>query len=288
MRLNAALLAIRTSNPPPEPEIIFVMTTEIQEQQRPPALKEIISGDKMKKQFAAALPKHLSADRFCRVAITALSKNPKLEQCTQVSLFKCLLDLSAMGLEPDGRRAHLIPFKNECTLIVDYKGIVELVRRDESVVDVQCYTIRENDQVRVINGQIEHAYDPLNERGEVKAVYTRIDWASGHTSYGEPMTRQEADKIRQRSRSKDNGPWVTDFIEMWKKTAVHRDSKMWPLSSEIREAVERDFDQFQSIRNVTPPAKVTVNPFADQVPDEPQKQLPENAEGDDIEWEVEG
>lgn len=66
-------------------------------------LKALLTGDKMREQFAAALPKHLTAERFCRVAITALSRTPKLAECTQESFFRCLLDLSAYGIEPDGR-----------------------------------------------------------------------------------------------------------------------------------------------------------------------------------------
>lgn len=229
----------------------------------PGSLKAILASDKMQQQFAAALPKHLSPERFTRVAITALTRTPKLQECTQESFFKCLLDLSAMGLEPDGRRAHLIPYRDnkrnvtDCTLIVDYKGLVELVRRDPSVVDVQCYTIRETDQVSVRNGVVDHSYNPLADRGEVVAVYTRIDWKNGHTSYGEPMTKPEAEKIRSRSRAGNGGPWVSDFVEMWKKTAIRRDSKMWPLSPEIMESVVRDDDQFRGMRNVTP----AQNPF---------------------------
>lgn len=217
----------------------------------------MLTGDAMKKQFAMAMPKHLSADRFIRVAITALTRTPKLMECSQESFFKCLLDLSAMGLDPDGYRAHLIPFNNrklgtvDCQLIVDYKGLVDLVRRDEKVVDVQCYTIRENDSCVVKNGVLEHSYNPMESRGDVKATYTRIDWSSGHTSFGEPMSRDEAELVRKRSKSANSGPWVTDFVEMWKKTNVRRDSKMWPLSPETRESVEKDDDQYQ-IRNITP------------------------------------
>jgi len=34
------------------------------------------------------------------------------------------MNCSALGLEPDGRRAHLIPYGRDVQLIVDYKGIV--------------------------------------------------------------------------------------------------------------------------------------------------------------------
>ena len=46
---------------------------------------------KHKGQLEAALPKHLNADRIVRIALTEFSKNPKLQQCTQTSIFSSLI-----------------------------------------------------------------------------------------------------------------------------------------------------------------------------------------------------
>jgi len=56
------------------------------------------------------------------------------------------------------------------------------------------------------------------------------------------MSREEVDKVRSRSKAGNNGPWVTDFDEMGKKTAFRRHSKWLPLSTELREVIERDDD----------------------------------------------
>ncbi len=97
------------------------------------ALETLLNGPNFQQALAKSLPRHLNADRFVRIALTAFNKTPKLRECTQESLFSCLLDLSMLGLEPDGRRAHLIPYGKACTLIVDYKGIVDLVLRSGEV-----------------------------------------------------------------------------------------------------------------------------------------------------------
>lgn len=252
-------------------------------------MKSLINSEAMREQFAKALPRHLTVDRFTRIAITALSRTPKLASCTPASLMKCLLDLSAMGLEPDGRRAHLIPFENkkagtvECTLIVDFKGMVDLVRRDPNVIDVQAYTIREKDSIIIRNGIPDHSFNPIEERGKVKAVYTKIVWKSGQTTYGEPMPWSECESVRNRSKAwqgwlsyKRECPWNTDEVEMWKKTVIRRDSKMWPLSPDIRDAIEKDDEHgFAFARDVTPRRELTggENPFVKQV-------LPEVVETD--------
>jgi len=213
-------------------------------------IKSIINSPQMADQFARALPKHLPAERFARVAITALTRTPKLAECTQASLMKCLLDLSAMGLEPDGRRAHLIPYGTECTLIIDYKGLVELIRRSGDVISIRSETVCEKDLFEWKNGEITHEVNWREPRGEVQAVYAEAVMKSGERQTA-TMTRQEVDAIKVRSRAGNNGPWKTDWAEMAKKTAVRRLAKMLPLSSEIMSHVERDDDQFQT-RNVTP------------------------------------
>ena len=55
---------------------------------KPRTLKGLLSEDNIKQQFALALPKHLSADRFSRVAITALTRTPKLQDCTPESFMR--------------------------------------------------------------------------------------------------------------------------------------------------------------------------------------------------------
>jgi len=224
------------------------MSNAIQKQD----VKSIINSESMREQFARALPKHLTADRFARVAITALTRTPKLADCTPASLMKCLLDLSAMGLEPDGRRAHLIPYGTEATLIVDYKGLVELIRRSGDIVSIRAETVCEKDEFAWTNGEVTHAVNWREDRGQVQAVYAEAVMKSGEKQTA-VMTVKEVEAIRARSRSGNNGPWKTDWPEMAKKTVVRRLSKMLPLSSEIMQHVERDDDQF-GMRNVTPSA----------------------------------
>ena len=212
-------------------------------------LKQTINGEAMREQFARALPAHLSAERFCRIAITALSRTPKLLECTQESVMRCLLDLSALGLEPDGRRAHLIPYGRDCTLVVDYKGLVELAMRSGVIAKLHADVVCENDVFEYQMGEVtQHRIDWQNDRGEMYAA-----WAMAQTKTGERffavMSRSEVEAIRNRSRAGKSGPWVTDFAEMAKKTVFRRLAKWLPLSAEFRDLLDKDDEQF---RDVTP------------------------------------
>jgi len=223
----------------------------IQETKEPKGLKSLINSDTMREQFARALPKHLTADRFTRVCITALTRNPKLQECTPESFMRCLLDLSAMGLEPDGRRAHLIPYGKECTLVVDYKGTVELVMRSGIVSIIHADKVCENDAFEYDRGEIkQHKIDFKKPRGNAYAYYALVRFKDG-SEKAEVMNMEDIEAIRERSQGyksaiqyKKSHPWLTDFDEMAKKTVFKRCSKWLQLSPEIRDALEKGDDDY--------------------------------------------
>jgi recombination protein RecT len=210
-------------------------------------IKTLLGGEIFRKQVALCLPKNLAPDRFCRIAITALTRTPKLAECTQRSFFGCLLALSQYGLEPDGRRAHLIPYGKECTLIIDYKGLVELIYRNANVASVYASVVCTNDLFVWDRGQIkQHVIDFKEKRGEVYAVYAIIRMKDG-SELADCMTKEEVEAIRKRSKAGQSGPWVTDWAEMAKKTVVRRLSKYVPMPSEITQAFNGDDDRPSNI-----------------------------------------
>ena len=208
-------------------------------------IRSLLSNDKFKEQLALAMPNYLTPERFSRILLTSMHKTPKLFDCSITSLRRCAMDCASIGLEPDGRHAHLIPYGTECTLIIDYKGIIKLVKDDPDVVDVNCFTIRANDSAIWTNGEIVHTYDILRPRGEVVATYTAIVWKSGERTTGEPFTKEDAELARKKSKSGNNGPWKDWYTEMWKKSNVRRDSKMWNLCPKVRDALEKDDDRLE-------------------------------------------
>lgn len=235
-------------------------------------VRDHIESDKFKAEIAKALPKHLTPDRFIRVAVSALTRTPKLKDCEQASLFGAMLTLSQMGIEPDGRRAHLIPFENrkrgvmECQLIIDYKGLAEMAMRSGVVSYLHADVVCENDQFDENMGEIiTHKINRKAPRGEVYAAYAICKFKDG-TAKAEVMSVDEIDAIRKRSRAGQSGPWVTDWNEMAKKTVFRRLSKWLPLSPEFRDAVEGDDDAVETPINVKPAKVVTPIASDDEVP----------------------
>ncbi len=227
-----------------------VTETQGFEPKRQLTIRERLNTPEFAGEVARVLPKHCSSERMVRVALTALTRTPKLAECTQTSFFQCLMNLSQWGLEPDGRRAHLIPYGNVCTLIVDYKGIVELCFRSGTVKAIHADVVRQGDLFEYSCGFVtKHTpwfLRPENERpdkaGEVFAVYCVVQLKDGAAKH-DVMSRDDVEAIRKRSRSGSNGPWVSDWNEMAKKTVFRRCSKWLPWSAEITEAMERDDDR---------------------------------------------
>jgi recombination protein RecT len=209
-------------------------------------LRDKLNNPAQLQEIARALPKHMNADRMARVVMTQMTKTPKLSECEPASFFQCLMTLSQWGLEPDGRHAHLIPFENrkrgvvECQLIIDYKGFVQLAMRTGNIASIHCDAVCENDEFDYDCGEVlRHKIDFRKPRGEAYAFVCIIKMKDGGKKC-EVMTRDEVEAIRKRSRSASNGPWVTDFNEMAKKTVFRRASKWIELSSEIRDAFDHD------------------------------------------------
>lgn len=252
-------------------------------------IRNLLQSDNVREQIELALPKHMSADRMMRVALTAINKNPKLLECTQASILLSLMTCSQYGIEPDGRNAHLIPYNNskkvgdrweytmECQFQWDYKGLVAQIRKSPEVKDVYADYICENDTYKVTRGlhrDLIHEFDIAAERGPVIAFYSVCLFKDGTASF-EIMTSDEVEAIRRRSKSTDKktgvstGPWHTDYTEMGKKTVIKRHSKLLPLPTEIALALtaEKDFDDL-------PTAQVTEIKKA-SIPDRQQAALPE-------------
>jgi recombination protein RecT len=217
-------------------------------------IRDLIQSDRFKHAVTAALPSHLKPDRFVRVALTALTRTPKLAQCEQASFFQCLITLSQFGLEPDGRNAHLIPFNNrkrnvvECQLIIDYKGLVDLAMRSGKIAKIHADKICQNDVFSYDRGEIKkHEVNFKVPRGDAYAYYALAQMKDGSHKC-EVMTKDEIESIRKRSRADNDGPWVTDFDEMAKKSVFRRLSKWLQLSPEYRDALEADADALEEIR----------------------------------------
>jgi recombination protein RecT len=214
--------------------------------------------EQMKGEIARCLPKHLTTERMTRIAITELRKTPKLQECEPMSFIAAIMQASQLGLEPGVLGScYLIPFynnrtgKTECTFMPGYRGFLDLARRSGQIVSLVARSVYANDYFHYefgLDEQLIHR-PALDDRGELTLVYAVAKLKDGGHQF-DVMSRQEVEVIRSTSKSKDNGPWVTNYDEMAKKTILRRLFKWLPCSVEMQKAVSLDEQQETGIQNI--------------------------------------
>lgn len=197
--------------------------------------------ERMKPEMARALPRHMDPERIARIATTVMRRTPKLAQCTPASFLGALMTCAQLGLEPGPLgHAYLVPYGQEVTFIAGYRGLVELARRSGQVASVSARVVREGDDFSYefgLDPKLHHK--PAGSDGAITHAYAVVRLKDGGVDF-DVMTRSEVDAIRTRSRAAKDGPWVTDYAEMAKKTVLRRLLKTAPMSVEYQQAVAND------------------------------------------------
>lgn len=209
----------------------------------------------MQPQFAAALPKHVSPERFVRVVMTAVQMTPPLLEADRRTLFAAAMRASQMGLLPDGREGAIVTFKGQAEFMPMVAGVMKMVRNSGEISTWSVQAVYEHDAFDFCLGDDEHiTHKPaLSNRGKIIAVYSIVTMKDGEKSR-EVMSVEDVEAIRKRSRSGTSGPWVSDFAEMAKKTVVRRHSKRLPMSTDLDEALRADDELFMPPEQPPAPA----------------------------------
>lgn len=195
--------------------------------------------------------RHMTAERMIRIATTEIRKVPALGNCDTMSFVSAIVQCSQLGLEPGSALGHayLLPFgnKNEKSgkknvqLIIGYRGMIDLARRSGQIASLSARVVREGDEFNFEFGLDEKLIHRPgeNEDAPVTHVYAVARLKDGGTQF-EVMTRKQIELVRSQSKAGNNGPWVTHWEEMAKKTAIRRLFKYLPVSIEIQRAVSMD------------------------------------------------
>jgi hypothetical protein len=120
--------------------------------------------------------------------------------------------------------------QGQCVYMRDWKGDVELMIRSGHVRDVKPYAVHERDHFReyVRAGADCLDWEPAaGDRGPLVAVFALAKLRYGHTTH-EVMRVAEVDAIRARAPMPNSPGWRDHYVEMAKKTVIHRIGKRLP------------------------------------------------------------
>lgn len=220
------------------------------QQQKPQTIAGLMADPKIKQQMALALPKHMTADRLARIATTEIRRTPMLARCDKTSFLGAIMQCAQLGLEPGGAfgHAYLLPFNNrkkncvEVQFIVGYRGMIDLARRSGQIISLSARAVYENDEFSYEYGLDEKLHHKPYEKGDpgrLTHVYAVAKLKDGGVQF-EVMSIEQVNAIKAQSKSATNGPWVSHFEEMAKKTVIRRLFKYLPVSIELKTAVALD------------------------------------------------
>lgn len=205
-----------------------------------PALAKLIS---MKPYLEKILPNKMGADRMIMSAMSELKNNKDLNMCDPKSICGGILRIAQMGLEVGSTlgKVWLIPRDGEATLMLGYRGMLDLIRRSPDVFSIKSACVYENDLFEFEDGSTPHVKHvrKWTDRGELLGVFAIVIMKNGYFQF-EMMSVPEVDAIREKSPGRYSPAWSKYYPEMAKKTVIRRLFKTAPSSIEITMALELD------------------------------------------------
>lgn len=199
--------------------------------------------------------------RLIKRALLTFERNPggKLNKCTPASFIYAVLEAAELGLPIDGRLCYAVPYNTKfkddnnrdqweyrAKAQPSYLGLVAVAKRSKQILDCYGAVICQNDDFK--HGRsgptsvLEHTYD-VGARGDVVGAWAIVTLPDGTWRY-EIMDFAEIEAIRGRSKSKDDGPWVTDADQMRVKTVIRRILKLYCDDPAVTRAMDLDDDDF--------------------------------------------
>jgi len=236
--------------------------TAVAQQKKPATLQDYVQ--RMSGQIKLALPANLTPDRFQRIVLTAISSNPKLQECTPQSFLGAMMTAAQLGVEPNTPlgQGYLIPRKakkgdqyvDECTFQLGYKGMIDLAYRSGNISNIGAYTVYKNDEFHVqfgLNPDITHV-PCMTDRGDPIAFYAYYKTKDGGFGFDVMSVEDVRKHAKQFSDAVKRGwssPWDTNFEEMAKKTVLKKVLKYAPLSTEVAGKISMDETVHDTISN---------------------------------------
>lgn len=204
-----------------------------------------------------ALPSVITPERFTRIVLTALSKDPSLQLCTPASFGGAMMQAAQLGLEPNTPlgQAYLIPYRNhgtlECQFQLGYNGLITLAYRSGQIAKIDAQTVFENDEFEYELGwdaKLKHT-PAMGDRGKPIGYYALFKTLNGGGNFlfmSQEDIDRHARKFSQAYRSGKSTPWQTDPEAMAKKTVIKQLLKYAPINVEFSRQVATD----ETVKNI--------------------------------------
>lgn len=242
---------------------------------RPPADARAFV-ESMKGHIARSLPTHLRPERVTRLFLTALTRNPRLAECTQESFAGAILTAAALGLEPNTPtgECYLVPYRDkrrgvtEAQLIIGYQGWVRLFWNSPDAAYLDAQAVYEGDEFDYALGTdpyLRHrpSRKPHAERGDVTCYYAVAGLKSGARRF----VVLSPDEVRDLRRGAVGPSGDIPDPQRWmeRKVAIRQVLKLLPKSADVAVGMVADEAVGSDLHRSQPWLAVERDQVADQL-----------------------
>jgi recombination protein RecT len=206
------------------------MSNEITKKDETEKFKDVL-GD-MVIRSAKAFPSDVNSERLKINALMYISQDPNLNQLAKTQPMKIaqyVYNFIALGLDMLNRECYIIPYKNQLTVLKDYKGEVKLAKKYsvEKIRELYARVVYEKDEYYFEGEKFVHKFNPFSlGRGDKIGAFCTVVYENG-VQQTEFVNSFEIEKVKAVSQSAQSpySPWVKWEDEMWKKTVIRKAMK---------------------------------------------------------------
>jgi recombination protein RecT len=203
---------------------------------------------KMEDLLSNIVPNEMCAKRLIRLFYVELSKSQKLNKCTVESICGAIMSCAQMGLEPGiAGMVYLIPRwdgdtrTTKLTVQLGYRGMIEMAYRTGVISTIKAFTVYGNDEFSIELGNkdlIIHKRK-IGNKGQAIGYYAIVTMKDGEKHF-DFMDIEDIEKVRARSKTPNEGPWISDYDQMAQKTVIRRILKLAPTSVNLNAGISFD------------------------------------------------
>lgn len=177
----------------------------------------------------SALPVGFNKARFVQntIAFMSTDKGKKIMKQYGNQAVTGLLKGAYLGLDFLNRECYLVPFKNELTFLIDYRGAKKLAKKYSirPITEISAEVVRKDDEFDygIKDAKPYFIFKPKsNHNSDIKGAFAYVLFEDGNLLI-DYMTIEEIENTRNTaSKSKNSSAWRDYYTEMIKKVVLKR------------------------------------------------------------------
>ena len=205
---------------------------------------DILSSEGFKKEMGKIVPFSNQTERLASIARFQVKQNPTLQRCRPATIARSVYRACELGLSLGmGGEAYLIPYGDDCQLVIGYKGLINLAARTGSLRQIDADVVRADDEFEYYKTDRVHFLHRPNFKkldAAIELIYARAELREG----GFTVTVMPVSEIKEiENVSKSKAIWAKHWNEMAKKTAIRRLIKTLPNMGWLEKFLSEDLDE---------------------------------------------